>query len=103
MILVDWIDPHSDGGWKDPHEVDEVFKRDIRCKAVGWLIKEDKSTVMIAASRTADGLGDFFVIPRRCIDEITPLSLCTPGKQAVKPKTKPRAKPSGEYLEMKRG
>lgn len=74
LVLVDWIDPHSDAGWKDPHEIEETYAKDFSCKTVGWLLREDAKKVMIASSLTAEQIGDLFVIPRRCIDSITPLN-----------------------------
>lgn len=81
LVLIDWIDPWSRGGWADnPEEVNEAWKHDFSCQSVGWLIKEDKDKVMIAASRTANDsqLGDLFMVPRRCINSITQLGPASP-------------------------
>jgi hypothetical protein len=81
LVLIDWIDPWSKGGWSDnPEEVNEAWQHNFACQSVGWLVKEDKEKVMLAASRTANDsqIGDLFLIPRRCINKITELQPTSP-------------------------
>lgn len=73
LVLINWIDPACASGWNGPHEANDRWGKTLECKSVGWIIKEDKQKVMIASSISPDELGDLFVIPKVCINKITPL------------------------------
>jgi len=58
-------------GW---HHGAEVLKETpCHCESVGWLVSRDKQQVRLALSYNTEtgNLGDFLVIPARCVIKVT--------------------------------
>lgn len=65
--LVEWIDSSGMSGW---NHRDEVDRHGIgACVSVGFVVREDETQVMLAASvdRVHDNVGDVTAIPRFAI------------------------------------
>jgi hypothetical protein len=77
LVLVEWEDPASTGGWLDWEEaVQNAVSHNRTCRTVGWVVYEDESLIVIAGSvGCADPpqIGDVFEIPRRVIDRLVEL------------------------------
>lgn len=77
LVLVEWIDPWSLGGWTEKEQaLREVEEHDMTCWTVGYVIAETKEYLAIAGSITAaksPQLGDVFKLPHAVIVKRTPL------------------------------
>lgn len=72
LVLVEWLDAVTDdAGWK---KIEDVAKtRPPVCKSVGWILKDTKTHITIAATiHGADCDGDV-TIPRGMIRKVTEL------------------------------
>lgn len=83
MVLVDWVDSHSDGGWKPLSEIkkDALLKDRLNCQSVGYLILETKDFVLLAMSLTIpmpkeeQNFTETMQIPKCSIGSIKELSI----------------------------
>lgn len=79
LVLVEWIDPSSDGGWLELDAIlADVASRDDHCRTVGWIIHDEADYVVVAGSvgLVMDGkrqVGDVSKFPRGCLVSVTPL------------------------------
>ena len=81
-VLVMWMDAEQiPGPWIDPKDIND---KDLMCYSVGFIIKEFKSHIVVAASKFRDGLlvGDAFRVPKGMIRAIVPLKLCSLKEKA---------------------
>jgi len=62
LVLVHWVDSCSPSRkWQDPSEA-KTYKRD-EAETVGWLLRKDKDTVLLASSMSSEQIGDLTAIP----------------------------------------
>lgn len=61
---IKWIDSISQSGW-----LDSPSKLDMRCETIGWFVKEDKDSIIVALNRSHenDGVGHIIQIPKAAI------------------------------------
>lgn len=79
LVLVEWDDSHEIYGWVKIKHLENSCEQ-LTCKSVGWLIKETKTHIMIAAHLAAtnmpdgpyDGCGNM-CIPKKVIIKTTVL------------------------------
>ena len=97
LVLIEWIDPFSSGGWLDRETaVEEAKARDRLCKTVGWLLYEDAELVVVAGSvgvMDVDQIGDVFEIPRRVINRIVDLREAHEADTGDPPRERPHLVP----------
>ncbi len=64
VVHVEWVDSSSDPGWT---YTGQPFPPLARCATVGFFVEQDKERLVLALSRSADGLhcpwGDMISIP----------------------------------------
>lgn len=66
MVMVKWVDSAAEGGWKTEPEGGISA-----CESIGFLIKKDRTEVIVAQSRSDRGfVSDFIAIPRSCVKAI---------------------------------
>ncbi len=71
VVEVEWIDSWAHGGWQDPEDVDGT---PLKCRSVGYLLKNGPNTVVLALSQHEGGsVGDVLTIPSRCVTELRTL------------------------------
>ena len=72
IVVVDWLDANSYGaGWKHKEELDGQL---LKCSTVGWLMRDDKKTISMAATASEDEfVTDACVIPKSFITKVTVL------------------------------
>lgn len=69
LVCVTWVDsciPY--GKWHD-RSLGETYKV-TTCISVGWLVRKDKNSVVLAASFGPDQIGDVSAIPTSCIQRV---------------------------------
>jgi hypothetical protein len=72
LVQVDWLDAVTDdAGWKKISDVQT--QRPPLCKSVGWILKETKGHVTIAATIHGDDCDGDVTIPRGMIRKIIEL------------------------------
>ena len=73
IVIVEWDDAYSSGGWLNPNDDLSISK----CITVGLLLSEDDVRVVVAqnASLTSGSVGDILAIPRGCIKRIRKLRI----------------------------
>jgi hypothetical protein len=73
FVRVDWVDACSNSGWHSPEKPTDLAK----IVSFGYLVKEDKDKVVLAASLDLrmDGIGDSIAIPKGCITRIRTLKV----------------------------
>ena len=54
MLAVEWMDHHTDGGWKTEEQCLESMRRPLICRTVGFLVSEDRRTLSLAQSCTQE-------------------------------------------------
>ena len=65
-VLIDWKDANHRSGWKHDHDEHEV----AQCRTVGWVMRKDDSSVVVAQTRSTDDDGPFadaIAIPTKTI------------------------------------
>jgi len=71
-VVVDWIDSVGQGHWG---EYDE--KTDMRCTSVGFLLKKDKTRIVLAMNKShqgaTPGYGHYMTIPALAVKKIRKL------------------------------
>lgn len=74
-VTVRWVDSACRVAWRDLEELEE--DKPTTCETMGWLVKEEKEYVIVAASRddVNDRWADSTSIPRGCVLGIQALSL----------------------------
>jgi hypothetical protein len=68
LILVTWIDSAKlggDGPWKDKHTVTELTHDTVQ--SVGWIMREDEDTLVVAAHISEGQVSGEMAIPIRAI------------------------------------
>lgn len=74
IVLIDWVDSSTinKGAWTYP---DQIHPQPLcECISVGWIVRQDKSYILLAADETVDGpLARLIAIPRQCITKIKKL------------------------------
>jgi hypothetical protein len=72
VVIVEWIDSSTinKGGWT---YLDQVNPQPCcECVSVGWIVRQDKHSIVLAADETIDGpIGRLLAIPRKCITKIS--------------------------------
>lgn len=71
VALVSWVDSSTinKGAWTYPEQIHPQPL--CECVSVGWIIKQDKKCIVLAACETTDGpLGRIVAIPRQCVNSI---------------------------------
>jgi hypothetical protein len=71
IVLVEWWDTCTTSGWVS--EAEANAKCIPLCHTVGFLTRDNGSAVTVAASWSADGVGEVSVIPRGAIAAVYPL------------------------------
>ena len=52
LVLVEWHDAHSDGGWLNKRDLEDFLNRDkCICQNVGWLISETKDELVLGCRK----------------------------------------------------
>ena len=74
LVLIEWIDSHSGRGWRPFDELEEHCEP-LRCRSVGFVLKETASAVMLVPHVYAEGQG---IVRHGCGD------LAIPKKAIVK-------------------
>jgi len=67
---IEWVDSTFHHGWQLKQDSDCTFPQ---CVSVGIFIKEDKESITIAQSESADSYGDRITIPKCCIKKVREL------------------------------
>lgn len=67
---VTWVDASMGGGW---HTYDEIDSEPALTITVGWLVKEDENTLVLASSWGYGQLGNLTYIPRGMIKKVVNL------------------------------
>lgn len=73
IVEVSWLDACVQGKWgrKD----DYLKEGPMLCRTAGYLLKKDKSVVIIVQSQSvAGGVADSMTIPRSCVTKIRRLT-----------------------------
>ena len=68
LIIVEWDDVSSFGGWEDTKESKAL--KPFQAKMVGWEISRNKSRLVLATAFSEDECNGRRVIPRGCIRSI---------------------------------
>lgn len=64
-IEVHWVDSHGSGGWR---YIPDIKTPQLDCYSMGFLIKEDKDSITMSASYSAnDSSFDMLTIPKCAI------------------------------------
>lgn len=72
MVLVEWVDANSDPCWVTPEKVPHIET----CFAVGWLIRQDKREIILAANYNPGSetpYGDCIAIPAGWVQKVRKL------------------------------
>jgi hypothetical protein len=73
LVLIEWLDAVTDdAGWKKIEDVKKT--RPPVCKSVGWILKETKTHITIAATIHGDDCDGDVTIPRGMIRKVTELT-----------------------------
>lgn len=73
LVLIEWLDAVTDdAGWKKIADVQA--QRPPVCRSVGWILKETKSHITIAATIHGDDCDGDVTIPRGMVRKITELA-----------------------------
>jgi hypothetical protein len=66
LLQITWLDHHANGAWTD-----SIDHTPAICHSVGWLIKEDRKAITLAASYTEENasVGNTQYIIKNCITE----------------------------------
>lgn len=71
LVRVEWTDATSWHGWFKPGDVDADPKWLTQCETVGWLVKRDKTQMVVAQTRSAEPkYGELWSIPKRWIRRV---------------------------------
>lgn len=46
LVMIDWVDSHSSGGWKPLPEIEKDCEP-LLCRSVGWLLCEKNEHVVL--------------------------------------------------------
>lgn len=86
LIFVEWNDAITIPEWYGPDDANNIHPTTVH--SVGWLIKEDKYSIILAAtmSLTSGLLSQITCIPKGCI--VTHYDLPLPSMKEVKDKDK---------------
>lgn len=97
IVYVDWIDSNGGGGWR---RSDQAGDEDLRCWAVGFLVKSTRDRIAITVAVSALGSAlDILEIPRCAIRRIAKLGGApepiggAAGQQSKKIARSPRVSP----------
>lgn len=69
--LITWLDTTNYEGWFG--DSDEVPMEPLKMETLGWLIKQNKSVVVVAMTASKYKFGELLVIPASCVQSITTL------------------------------
>lgn len=75
IAMVDWVDSAGKGGWDDPKSHQNLSP--YRCRSVGFLVRDDDQTVILAQSIThpmeqyEPRMADSIAIPKCAVQNIT--------------------------------
>lgn len=73
LVLIEWLDAVTDdAGWKKISDVARI--RPPVCRSVGWILKETKSHITIAATIHGDDCDGDVTIPRGMVRKVTELT-----------------------------
>lgn len=76
LVLVEWIDSNSAGGWHPYEDMLHTVQGELGCKSVGWLLADGHDRISIVPNLAATGsVGDATTIPKLAIVSITELSV----------------------------
>ena len=68
IIYVKWLDSSTQTGWL---RKDEIMKNPLKCETVGFLVKENKKSLLLSLNRTQDEnykpFGDVICLPKKSI------------------------------------
>ena len=67
ILYIEWEDSTSGQGWEYKNEITKP--KNLKCKSVGFLVKETKNTLMLATSENKYQFGAIWTIPKGCIKE----------------------------------
>lgn len=72
VVMIEWVDSHRLGGWRDTNEVIEILSEPKRmnCVTCGFLIHEDKASITVALNIGNEQCADAMTIPRVAISRI---------------------------------
>lgn len=80
LVLVDWIDSHAGRGWQSAEQLERAAEP-MRCRSVGWLLKNTKECAVIVphisgvdSGQMMTGCGDLS-IPHAAITRIKTLQI----------------------------
>ena len=73
LVLVEWLDIIGEDSWQSLQKARAVSP--MRFRSVGWLLRDDKKAVVIAACHSLkdDTTGSVTSIPRGCVVSVKPL------------------------------
>jgi hypothetical protein len=69
IVKIDWVDSCEFGGWQD--DINDM--KPCSCTTIGYLLKECKTHVVLAASASGTSFCSHMTIPKGCIVKITDL------------------------------
>lgn len=61
LVEITWVDPVEDPKWLDLDPKDPP--RPVEVRSVGWVIHQDKTSLTLASSVTAEGSGGWLTLP----------------------------------------
>jgi hypothetical protein len=71
LVCIEWEDHSADSGWVEEEDMSDMG---IRCKTVGWLVKETPESYHIVDTLTDDeGQGGYSHILRPCVIKVKTL------------------------------
>lgn len=83
IAIVDWVDSAGKSGWDDPEAHQKLPP--YRCRSVGFLVRNDDTSVIVAQSLTCptagyeDRMADSIVIPKAAVQKVEIIGTWTRG------------------------
>ena len=53
IVYLEWIDSASEQGWRGSDEIEKLGDEYCHCRSIGFLVKETKTTIILALSAGA--------------------------------------------------
>jgi len=79
LVLIEWVDAHTTGGWNDLDELEESCEP-LHCRSVGWLLCKKNNYVVVVPHMSGEKNGDIKIngrghlaIPTKTIQKMTVL------------------------------
>ena len=73
LVMVEWVDIETYGGWVEPSDVEALFngkKPPCLCITVGFKVAENESSLFVAGSFNRSQWGDVTIVPKAIIRKV---------------------------------